>query len=180
MYMQNNWSSVIRGSYLKANGKAAHLCVHTHPSEWQHNSFSSSSAVSFAHVFLTYIFALYYSLTSMQLKKQSRCSKCKRTSLRRATTQQHHTSCSNICYTRSSVFFLPSSSRSTIKQIFQYVIVMSTWSQHAQNVVLVVLLSIAEPFNAPCLHIRIQWDNIDKNRQWTLWNFTTVWRFSTC
>lgn len=34
--------------------------------------------------------------------------------------------------------------------------------------------------NAPCLHVRIQKDNTDKNKQWKLWNFTSVGTFSTC
>lgn len=34
--------------------------------------------------------------------------------------------------------------------------------------------------NAPCLHVRIQKDNTDKNKQWKLWNFTSIWRLSTC
>lgn len=144
--MQNNLSSAIMRSYLKVNRKAVTVYVHTHPSEWQHNLFSSSTAVSFAHVFLTYIFALYYPLTSMQLNKQPRCSKCKRTSPKcwKATIQQHHGSHSKICYTHSSAFLLPSSSRSTIKQIFGCVLVMATWSQHTQSVIILSLLSITE------------------------------------
>ena len=122
-------------------------------------------------------------------RNKPRCSKCKRTSLRswRATTQLHHGSRSKICYTHSSAFLLPSRSRSTIKQIFGCVLVIATWSQHTQSVLILPLLLITElstpqkkKKNAPCLQVRIQCNDIDKNKQWKFWNFTTIWRFSTC
>ena len=34
MYVQNSLRSAIRRSYLIVNGKAAHVYVHAHPSEW--------------------------------------------------------------------------------------------------------------------------------------------------
>lgn len=178
--MQNCLSSAVRASYLKANGKAVHVYLRTHPSEWQDNLFSSSTAVSLAHVFLTYIFALCYYWQAWQLMKHPRCSKCKRTSVRswRAPTQQHHGNHSRICYTHSSAFLLPRRSRSTIKQIFRGGFIMATWSQHMQRDLVLSLLDIVKV--STCLHVRVQLYNTDKNKQWKLWNFATLRKFSTC
>lgn len=62
---QKDLSSAIRVSSFKVNGKAVHMYVHTHPSEWQDNLFSSSTAVSFARVFTHIYLCPMLLLTSM-------------------------------------------------------------------------------------------------------------------
>lgn len=144
MCVQNHFISAVRGSYLKANRQCS-ASVWSHTSKWMTAQFvqqlySRAICPCFAHVYLCPIL-----LTDKHAaEKQPRCNTGKRTHLRswRATTQKHYGSHSKICYTHSSAFLLPSSS--TIKQIFGFVLVMATWRQHTQSVLVLSLLSITE------------------------------------
>lgn len=119
---------------------------------------------------LTYIFALRYYWQAWQLKKQPRCSKCKRTPVGRwrAPRQQHNRNHQGpVTLTLLHVFC----QEGAAAQLSKSSGVSLSWPfgtnterpcslpgrYYARN-------------NTPCLHVRTKLYNINKNRQWKLWN----------
>lgn len=120
---------------------------------------------------LTYILALCYYWQAWQLKKQPRCSKCKRIPVRswRAPRQQHINNHQGpVTLTLVHVFC----QEGAAAQLSKSSGVSLSWPLGANTYRETLSLpgrSYARN-SAPCLHIRTKLYNIDKNRQWKLWN----------